>query len=80
MSKKRMRIVGQLRDRALKASQTVMKRVPVVVGAGALVALGPTVAEALRFLGCDWYIEGSCLVGYCDWPIVGSFVIYLCVG
>lgn len=43
-------------------------------------AIMPSVAEALRFLGCDWEIVGNCIVGYCHWPIIGEFIIRICIG
>lgn len=49
-----------------------------ILGVVALGVLLPPTAEALRFLGCDWGLEGTCLVGYCNW-FGKTFIIYICL-
>lgn len=50
-----------------------------LAGLSGLMLLAASSADALQFLGCDWSIEGSCLVGICEWFGI-RFRITICLG
>lgn len=82
MTKTLRRIFSELSDRASVAwpwSSTTTPLSLVAVATLAAMLLAPVASAGFRFLGCDWYIEGLCVVGDCQWWIF-EFTIYICIG